>query len=213
MSRTRGSSGSKTISAIQLAGQHLFAQRGFRCVSLRDIGKEVGLSPSVTYIYFPSKNSILYVILEEYFRSFQSEIAEAVSRARDPLERLSAYVNTYVDFNLTEIEQFIIAMFDVKMLKEAELFPIRKRRECLEGMLREILLGVIRDVGCAVFDPNLMAMSINDALSGVVLSSRLLNDMERAAIIETCQRLIMNSVVAGGVHPGHDGPFPENERP
>ena len=55
----------------------LFAERGYRAVSIDDIAANLGYTKSVVYYYFPSKNEILWQLFQRTFDTFFKS-AEAI---------------------------------------------------------------------------------------------------------------------------------------
>lgn len=92
---------SKRRAEIAAVALRLFREEGYPSVSMRRLGKEVGLTPMALYRYFPSKLDILSTlwahILDLAFRKVSAALSDANSAA-DRLERASlAYVNYWFD--------------------------------------------------------------------------------------------------------------------
>ncbi|MER7502646.1 TetR family transcriptional regulator [Nonomuraea pusilla] len=73
----------ETRQAIHLAAMELFAERGFDGVSVLEIAERAGVSKMTVFNYFPTKEAIVLIPLEEDF----SDIAQLV-RGRRPGESL-----------------------------------------------------------------------------------------------------------------------------
>ena len=54
---------------------HLFAERGYRAVTIDDVAANLGYTKSVVYYYFKNKNEILWQIINRIFDSFFEKIA------------------------------------------------------------------------------------------------------------------------------------------
>ena len=63
MSRTFGSYAKLTKPKISEIALHLFAERGYAAVSMRQIASKVGLQVGALYNYFPDKQAILSELL------------------------------------------------------------------------------------------------------------------------------------------------------
>lgn len=59
---------------ILLAAARLFAERGFRAVTMDDIAKSLEYVKSVIYYYFKSKNEILWQIYGRSFEKFSGDV-------------------------------------------------------------------------------------------------------------------------------------------
>ncbi len=59
---------------ILIAAARLFAERGFRAITMDDIASSLGYVKSVIYYYFKSKNEILWQIYGRSFEKFSGDI-------------------------------------------------------------------------------------------------------------------------------------------
>jgi TetR/AcrR family transcriptional regulator, cholesterol catabolism regulator len=66
---------------ILIAAARLFAERGFRAVTMDDIARSLEYVKSVIYYYFKSKNEILWQIYGRSFDKFSSDI-EAIQKEK-----------------------------------------------------------------------------------------------------------------------------------
>ena len=64
MFTTEGYSGYETIRAQAL---ELFVSKGFGQVSMRELARHVGLAPGSLYNHFPSKQALLFDLIEEIY--------------------------------------------------------------------------------------------------------------------------------------------------
>jgi len=86
-----------TRSRILEVAADLFMDRGYAGTSVNAIGKRLGISAPALYWHFPSKEAILFALLEQVLDRF----ADALETSEvDPVPRLSALVRQYVLFQL-----------------------------------------------------------------------------------------------------------------
>ena len=64
---------------ILTSATHLFAERGYRAVTIDDIAANLGYTKSVVYYYFKSKNAILWQLFQRTFETFFKS-AEAIPK-------------------------------------------------------------------------------------------------------------------------------------
>jgi enoyl-CoA hydratase/carnithine racemase/AcrR family transcriptional regulator len=76
----------------------LFAERGYRTVTLDDIGGAVGVSGPAVYRHFKSKESLLGELLVDVSERLLSSAKDRVKAATSPIEALTALVDFHVDF-------------------------------------------------------------------------------------------------------------------
>jgi AcrR family transcriptional regulator len=86
-----------TRSKILEVAADLFMDRGYAGTSVNAIGKRLGISAPALYWHFPSKEAILFALLEQVLDRFTQALETS---ELDPVPRLSALVRQYVLFQL-----------------------------------------------------------------------------------------------------------------
>jgi len=94
------------------AAMRLFAQRGYRGVTLRSLARELGVSAMTPYRYFENKDELFAMVRAEAFRRFADAQREAIQGEEEPLERLRTLGRTYVGFALDDPDAYHI-MFEL----------------------------------------------------------------------------------------------------
>ena len=88
---------------IRNAAARVFAERGFKSATTRDIARAAGISPAAVYYYFDSKEDLLYQILEETISTGLGLIQEIEQSQKGLKEKLSDILQIHtqaaVDFN------------------------------------------------------------------------------------------------------------------
>ena len=77
---------------------NLFATKGFKGTSIRDIARDTGMTISGIYYYFGNKEGLLYAILEKSANDLVNKLRLAAESDLEPLERFKLLVKTH--FNL-----------------------------------------------------------------------------------------------------------------
>lgn len=86
-----------TRSRILEVAAELFMDRGYAGTSVNAIGKRLGISAPALYWHFPSKEAILFALLEQVLDDFTRALETSEV---DPVPKLSALVRQYVLFQL-----------------------------------------------------------------------------------------------------------------
>jgi AcrR family transcriptional regulator len=94
------------------AATRLFAERGYRGVTLRSLAKELGVSPMTPYRYFENKEELFAMVRTEAFRRFADAQCDAVAGVEGPEEALRMLGRAYVSFALDEPDAYHI-MFEL----------------------------------------------------------------------------------------------------
>jgi AcrR family transcriptional regulator len=94
------------------AATRLFAERGYRGVTLRSLAKELGVSPMTPYRYFENKEELFAMVRTEAFRRFADAQRDAVAGIEGPEDALRMLGRAYVSFALDEPDAYHI-MFEL----------------------------------------------------------------------------------------------------
>jgi AcrR family transcriptional regulator len=169
MARTTGSDGEKTQAAIRDAAVSLIAQHGYEAVSMRRLASEVGVQAATLYRYFPSKEDLLYSLLETHMHDLAGSWHEARPASADPASSLAAFVGHHIRFHIARRYATHVSNLELRSLSKAKLTAILKLRTAYEKELRSILReGADADV-FAIDDVGLTAMAILQMITGVIV--------------------------------------------
>lgn len=89
---------------ITIAALRLFLLRGYKCVSLVDVAKEVGITKGGVYHYFTSKEELLHSAIQYLFERFENKYIELFSQTKSLQEILnSILVRQELEFYIQEL--------------------------------------------------------------------------------------------------------------
>jgi AcrR family transcriptional regulator len=169
MARTAGSLGERTQAAIREAALGLMARRGYEAVSMRDLAAEVGVQPAALYRYFPTKEELLFTLLDEHMQGLAAAWEAARPSGASPSARLAAFVDNHIRFHVARRHSTHVSNMELRSLSHDRLSRMLKLRNAYEKELRLILRDG-RESGEFVFDDiGLTAMAIIQMLTGVIV--------------------------------------------
>jgi AcrR family transcriptional regulator len=120
----------------------LIASKGFDVATMMDVAKACGASKSHLYHYFPSKEELLYAIVQDHITLQAADLTRIVNLKVPAEERFGLFINSFVQSASTSRDEHIILMNDLKFLPKPQREHIRKMEvgmtELMEGLLREI---------------------------------------------------------------------------
>ena len=91
----------------------LFCEHGYASISVRRIAREIGYSPATIYLYFRSKDEILYELHNEGFRLlYQYKMRVIEDGVDSPEDRLNKGGLMYIDFALDNPDYYEV-MFNM----------------------------------------------------------------------------------------------------
>jgi AcrR family transcriptional regulator len=95
----------------------LFNDEGYASVSMRRLGKEVGLTPMALYRYFANKLEILTALWDHVIGLAFEDVAAAVGGARDAQDRLYRVSEAYVAYWFKHVEQYQLVFMNADVSK------------------------------------------------------------------------------------------------
>jgi AcrR family transcriptional regulator len=82
------------------AAAALFLEQGYDGFSLRQVAERIGYSATTIYLFFKSREELLFTLADDGFTRFGAQIAEAATAHADPRARLVAIGRAYIDFGI-----------------------------------------------------------------------------------------------------------------
>ncbi|MCP4402104.1 MAG: TetR/AcrR family transcriptional regulator [bacterium] len=104
----------------------LFLQLGYHNITMRKIAEEIGYTPGTIYLYFTSKEEILYELHNEGFRLlYHYKMSMLDSGVSGALDRLTKGGKTYIAFALENPEYYEV------------MFNMPEPRDYMDGLVNE----------------------------------------------------------------------------
>lgn len=75
----------------------LFASKGYKETTIRDIGSEIGMLPGSVYYHFKSKQELLLAVYEQAVSGIRDRLENALIAESDPWKKLEIAVITHVE--------------------------------------------------------------------------------------------------------------------
>lgn len=113
--------------AILSAALKLFSDKGFDNVTMRNIADEIEYSVGTIYLYFKDKGEIFFELHNRGFAEFYKKQL-SVQRIKDPIERLKAHGEAYIQFAMEYPEYY-----DVMFISRTPAKAIKKSEHWEEG--------------------------------------------------------------------------------
>ena len=123
---------------IVAAAAKLFAERGYRAVTIDDIGSSLDYTKSVVYYYFNSKNEILWQIFQRIYDSYFESIQEISARNLPPAEAIALMIRRHALNVMEKREWTAIYVREESELTEQQRREIAKKKRQYDGMIEEV---------------------------------------------------------------------------
>ncbi len=196
MARTAGSDGEKTRAAIRDAATVLFAHHGYEAVSTRQIGSGVGVQAAALYRYFPTKEDLLFDIMNGHMQALLDSWEQARPAVSAPAALLAAFVRNHIAFHVARRHATHVNNMELRSLSRDRLSAILRLRGAYEKELRQILRDGTDAGVFTVEDVTLTAMAIIQMITGVIVWFRPDERLSVAEVSDTYHKMTMRLVGA-----------------
>ena len=136
------SKGKKTAKSLLVAARDLFVLNGYAAVSMREIALKLGINAGAIYNHFPSKQEILFRLLEDHMLDLleQWNILEVERSKLSDLLILRMFVNFHINFHIDKSKEVFLSYMELRSLDRLNFSKISKLRDEYESILQNILV-------------------------------------------------------------------------
>tara|TARA_B110000196_G_C21003017_1_gene593924 strand:+ start:71 stop:691 length:621 start_codon:yes stop_codon:yes gene_type:complete len=136
------SKGKKTAKSLLVAARDLFVLNGYAAVSMREIALKLGINAGAIYNHFPSKQEILFRLLEDHMLDLleQWNILEVERSKLSDLLILRMFVNFHINFHIDKSKEVFLSYMELRSLDQRNFSKISKLRDEYESILQNILV-------------------------------------------------------------------------
>lgn len=124
---------------ILQAAVELFHRHGFNATSVREITAAVDLTSGALYNHFPSKEAVLYAVIERSHRELLSELQTVDEGAPTPVDAIRRFVRAYVTYYASYPREARVSNRDMEFLPESEFAEIAEYRRQTRRLLQDLL--------------------------------------------------------------------------
>jgi AcrR family transcriptional regulator len=145
---------------ILLAAATAFAERGFHATTTRDIAAQAGLSSAALYVYFRSKEEVLYQIAASAL-DFTIEVAATeANRSGPPALRLRDLVRVLTIWHTYNSQVAHVVLYQTGALSPAHLADITARQREVGRIVRRVIADGVRSGDFDVADPGAATIAV-----------------------------------------------------
>ena len=136
------SKGKRTANGLLKAARDLFVINGYGAVSMREIALKLGINAGAIYNHFPSKQEILFRLLEDHMLDLLSQWKITVARTNGDTDQLilKKFVNFHIAFHVDKSKEVFLSYMELRSLNSKNFKRISKLRYDYENLLKNILL-------------------------------------------------------------------------
>jgi AcrR family transcriptional regulator len=172
----------------------LFAAKGFKGTSIRDIAQAMGMSISNIYHYFGSKEGLLLAVLEESSRRLLDRLKQVTRMDLEPRERFKLLLETHIRISEARMnEAKIFALDEEHLSPDGNEINRQIQRKVLNIYLKE--LQILKDLG--VIRSNNLAITAFNIFGTINWLLRWYHPEGKLSLEEICQELV--SFILNGI--------------
>lgn len=148
---------------LEIAAQ-LFAAKGYRGTSMRDIGERAGVLGGSLYHHIKSKDALFVELHDRALEDAAEKIARAVGSHKDPWAKLEAACTTLIETQLDPDSPTLPLMNDFREVPDTVRAQLIARRDHFEERFRAIieLLPLPQHLDRSIYR-NLLLSQLNSA--------------------------------------------------
>jgi AcrR family transcriptional regulator len=173
----------------------IFAERGFKGASIREISRATGVSLSGLYYYFESKQKLLYLIQKTAFTTILARLEQHLEGVRDPQRRLKLFIQNHIEYFLSHPAEMKVLSHEDEALEEPykkEIDAIKKR---YYTAARRIFEEVAAGNGEAAANPRVAILALYGMMNWTYKWHNPKVDPGAAELAETMAQIFLRGVL------------------
>jgi len=133
--------GDRRRQILEIAAR-LFARKGYRGTSMRDIGEEAGVLGGSLYHHIKSKDALFVELHNAALDAAAARIEAAVARHEGPWDRLEAACEALLDIQLDPQSLTLPMMNDFREVPDGVRAALIDRRDRFETLFRDLVAAL-----------------------------------------------------------------------
>ncbi len=133
-----GSAGGRRAQILEIAAR-IFARKGYRGTSMRDIGEQAGVLGGSLYHHIKSKDALFVELHNAALAAAGQRVAAAIAAQADPWARLEAACVVLLEIQLARDSLTLPMMNDFREVPDDVRTALIARRDSFETIFRELV--------------------------------------------------------------------------
>ena len=180
---------------LMQAAIDLFAAKGFKGTSTRDLAKAVGMSISNIYYYFGSKEGLLLAILERSSNLILESLRQVSELNLDPLERFKAVVEVHIKLSEKFKKETKVFYLDEEHLSEEGVEINRQTQRAILGIYLKVLAAMQEAGHLRSRNPHVVAFNILGVINWKLRWYRWDGPLTQDQVIQEMVDFIMHGIL------------------
>jgi len=125
-----------TIKAVAV---DLFYRKGYFATSINDIAKGCGIQKASIYYHYPSKEDLLFFIMESTMDGLVEHLKESLAGGQGVEGKMRAAVHGHVQFHLKQQKETFIASSELRGLSPEHFQAVVNKRDEYEEIFQDLI--------------------------------------------------------------------------
>jgi AcrR family transcriptional regulator len=117
----------------------IFRERGYHATSMRAISSALGMQPAALYYWYPSKEDLLFSIMDTAVDALTAHVLEAIDPAASAPHRLRQAIRAHTIAIADHLDELSIFLHELKALNHERQIAVMRKRDRYEHIFRDIL--------------------------------------------------------------------------
>src|SRR5580693_9005898 len=148
------------VAKIYTTAAEIIERDGYDATSLSDIAKAVGLTKAGLYHYIPSKENLLFGIMNYGMDRVDQRVIFPTQTIADPAERIRTLVSNYMSLIIEDGQAMTIVITEQQALAPKLDRLIARRRRAFYRYVRDTIQEIKQSGKAPVLDPTVTARSV-----------------------------------------------------
>lgn len=141
----------------------IFRERGYHATSMRAISSALGWQPAALYYYYPSKEDLLFSIMENAVNTLTRYVRDHVDPGATAVDRLRQAITAHVTLIAGHLDELSVFLHEMKALEPRRREILQSKSARYEHIFRDILQEGLRTGELTGIDPRLARYLIMSA--------------------------------------------------
>ena len=184
---------------IEIAAE-VFHRKGYDNTSMSDIATAAGLTKAGLYHYVPSKEELLYTVLNYGLDLTESHVVKPLEEIADPLERLKTMIDLHLHIVLEERNVEVMGLLhECKTLAAPDLAKINRRKKAYVQMTAELIADVLKKYKVEDVNPKLAAFALLGMLNWTYQWYKSTGSIRCDEIVKSFRQMFLQGIL-GPIH-------------
>jgi len=146
----------------------VIAEKGLEGATLKQIGREMGVSASLLMHYFASKEEMILALVDFMVQKMDKTYFRATRKTKSARERLALYIDKNLNFEIPQSvkDKVFYGSFYLALSDERILGSFRRMYDHDHKMIVDLIKDYMQEQGIDNLKPDLLAIQLISAIEG-----------------------------------------------